>query len=87
MEISSLAIMTYDDICRKIDQLMYDKFQVIDNYLDRNYKKAAKILIEYFDKIGKKEAKKYFYFTFPIREKIVYNVIYNEKTRKNIAEI
>ena len=86
MEIPCLTTMTYDEICSKIDQLMYEKFQDKTNYQDCNYKKASKILLDYFDDIGK-EAKQYFYLTFPIREKIAYNVIYDEKTRKNIAKI
>ena len=79
--------MRYDDICKKIDKLMSDKYRQTSNHQDSNYKNAAKLLLDYFDDIGEKEAKKYFDYTFSIKEKIAYNVIYNEKTRKSFAEL
>ena len=79
--------MRYDDICKKIDKLMSDKYKQTSNHQDSNYKNAAKLLLDYFDDIGEKEAKKNFDYTFSIKEKIAYNVIYNEKTRKSFAEL
>jgi hypothetical protein len=66
---------------------MSTKFKDISNHQNENYKSAAKYLSEYFDEIGEKQAEKYFYSTFTNKEKIAYNVIYDEKTRKNFSEL
>ena len=79
--------MTYQDICKEIDELMVNKYKDPSNYQNINYKKAAKTLSEYFDNIGEKEAEKYFPLTFSIKENIAYNVIYDEKTCKNFADL
>ena len=82
-----LKDMHYKDICNIIDQIMNKKFKIITNHQNENFRKAAKYLSEYFDEIGEKEAEKYFRSTFEIKEKIAYNVIYDEKTRKNFTEL
>ena len=79
--------MYYKDICNIIDEIMSAKFKKISNHQNENYRRAAKYLSEYFDEIGEKKAKKYFRSTFEIKEKIAYNVIYDEKTRKNFSEL
>ena len=79
--------MSYQDICNKIDELMTQKFKDINNYTNINYKKSARELSEYFDNIGEKEAEKNFPRTFSIKEHINYNVIYDEKTRRNFSEL
>lgn len=66
---------------------MTEKFKDISNYQNNRYQKAAQKLSEYFDKIGEKESEKYFPRTFSIKERIYYNVIYDEKTRKTFSEL
>ena len=82
-----LKDMHYKDICDKIDEIMSTKFKDISNHQNENFKNAAKNLSEYFDEIGEKQAEKYFRSTFAIKEKIAYNVIYDEKIRKNFSEL
>ena len=79
--------MLYKDICDEIDEIMSSKFKEISNHQDENFRSAAKNLSEYFDKIGKKKAEKYFRSTFAIKEKIAYNVIYDEKTHKSLFQL
>jgi len=79
--------MNYKDICDKIDEIMSTKFKDIRNHQDEKYKSAANYLLEYFDEIGENKAEKDFRSTFAIKERIVYNVIYDEKTRKNFSEL
>ena len=79
--------MDYKEICRIIDELMNKKFKEPSNHQNEKFKKAAKNLLDYFDDIGKKEADKYFHWTFSIKEKIAYNVIYDENTRRNFSEL
>ena len=87
MENPSLKDMHYKDICNKIDEIMNTKFKDISNHQNENYKNAAKKLSEYFDEIGEKQAEQYFHCTFSNKEIIAYNVIYDEKTRKNFSEL
>ncbi|OUM68466.1 hypothetical protein PIROE2DRAFT_3755 [Piromyces sp. E2] len=68
--------MLIKDICNKIDELINEKFNDPKNYQDSNYRKAAK-----------KKAKLLFYRTYTNKEKISYNVIYDESTRKNFADL
>ena len=82
-----LKDMHYKDICNKIDEIMSAKFNDISNHQNENYKNAARKLSEYFDEIGEKQAEKYFHCTFSNKERIAYNVIYDEKTRKNFSEL
>ena len=82
-----LKNMSYKDICDKIDEIMSDKFKNISNHQNEKYRNAAKYLSEYFDEIGEEKAEKCFRSTFAIKEKIAYNVIYDEKTRKNFSEL
>jgi len=79
--------MYYKDICNKIDEIMRIKFKDISNHQNENYKNASKKLSEYFDEIGEEQAEKYFHYTFSNKEKIAYNVIYDEKTSKNFSEL
>jgi len=79
--------MFFKDICDKIDVLINEKFNDPKNYQDSNYKKAVKSIIEYFDDIGEQNAQSLFYRTFLLKEKISYNVIYDENTRKNFANL
>jgi hypothetical protein len=79
--------MDYKDICKKIDELMEKKFRDPSNHQNEKFKKAAKNLLDYFDDIGKKEAEKNFRWTFSIKEKIAYNVIYDENIRRNFSEL
>ena len=79
--------MDYNDICKKIDELMNKKFNDTNNHQNEKFKKAAKYLLEYFDDMDKKEANKYFHWTFSTKEKIAYNVIYDENTRRNFSEL
>ena len=67
---------------------MTDKYKDSNNFSDENFKTAANNLIEeYFDKIGKNNAKIYFPKTFLEQEGIILNVIYNKDMGKNVAEI
>ena len=79
--------MLFKDICNKIDELINEKFNDPKNYQDSNYKKAARSIAEYFDDIGEQKAKLLFYRTYTIKEKISYNVIYDESTRKYFADL
>ena len=82
-----LKDMSYKDICNKIDEMMSSKFKDINNHQNKNYKNAAKKLLEYFDEIGERKVEEYFHCTFSIKERIAYNVIYDEKTRKYFSEL
>ena len=79
--------MKYKDICNKIDELMDKKFNETSNHQNEKFKKAAKYLLNYFDDIGEKEAGQFFHWTFSLKEKIAYNVIYDENTRRNFSEL
>ena len=88
MERLCLNNYSYKQLCLKIDELMTDKYKDSNNFSDENFKTAANNLIEeYFDKIGKNNAKIYFPKTFLEQEGIILNVIYNKDMRKNVAEI
>jgi len=82
-----LKNMSYKDICNKIDEKMFAEYKDISNHQNENYKNAAKYLSEYFDEIGEKQAEKLFHLTFSIKEAIAYNVIYDEKIRKDFFEL
>jgi len=87
MEAPCKRDMEYKDICKEIDDLMNKKFKEPSNHQNEKFKKAAKTLLDYFDEIGKKEADKLFHWTFSIKEKIAYNVIYDENIRRNFSEL
>ena len=77
---------TYKELCFKIDQLMFEKYD-IKNFSDKNFKNASVGLIEeYFDKIGEEKAKNFFPQTYSIKDNIILNVIYDKKARKNMAD-
>eukprot|EP00833_Pecoramyces_ruminatium_P012595 jgi/Orpsp1_1/1186627/evm.model.d7180000052101.1 len=79
--------MALENICDKIDELIDGKFNNPKNYHDNNYKKAVKSIVEYFDDIGEQKAILLFSRTFKMKEKLTYNVIYDESTRKNFADL
>jgi len=79
--------MCLKEICNKIDEIMDTKFKEISNHQNKNFRNAAKCLSEYFDEIGEVQAGNLFRCTFSIKEKIAYNVIYDEKIRKNFFEL
>ena len=87
MKISFIKNIEFKEICYKIDDIMENKFNDQKNHQDPNFKLGARYLLEYFDNIGEEKANNYFPKTFLIKEKITYNVIYDEKTRKDISTI
>eukprot|EP00833_Pecoramyces_ruminatium_P003026 jgi/Orpsp1_1/1177058/evm.model.c7180000060037.1 len=80
--------MLYSEICKEIDKLINEKYEDPKNHSDPNFKNSVNNLIEvYFEKIGDSNAKKYFVYTYTKKEHITMNVIFDKKTRSNLAEL
>ena len=84
---SILKDMKNQEICTEIDNRLSEKYKDISNYQKEDFKNSCKYLLNYFDSIGEKKASNYFPRVFLIKESIAYNVIYDEKTRKNFANL
>ena len=84
---SILKDMKSQEICTEIDKRLSEKYKDISNYQKEDFKNSCKYLLNYFDSIGEKKASNYFPRIFLIKESIAYNVIYDEKTRKNFANL
>ena len=87
MKSPKLNNMKNEEICKEIDDIFTDKYKNISNHKNADFKKAAKILSNYIDSIGELKAGKNFPKVFAIKESITYNVIYDEKTRKDFANL
>ena len=75
----------YKDLCSEIDELMIKKYKDSINFTNKIFKKAASSLLEeYFDVIGEEKSREYFPQTFPIKDRIILNVIYDKQQRKNM---
>jgi len=79
----------YRDICEEIDDRIKEKYSDSKNHTDSKFKKVVRNLIEiYFERIDNEEhLNKYFPYTFSLKEKIIFDVIYNKEYRKNIFEL
>jgi len=81
-------LLTKNDVCIKIDNLVKTNYDDPKKHLDSKFKQIVNNLVEtYYDKIGDEEFKKYFEFTSSERDTIILKVIYNKETRKNMAEL
>ena len=82
-----LHYYSYKDLCSEIDDIMIEKYNDSNNFTNKMFKKAASSLLEeYFEDIGEEKSKKYFPQTFDKKDRIILNVVYDKKQRKNMTE-
>ena len=82
-----LSSISYSYMCNLIEKLVIEKYKKSSNFSEPNFKSAASSLIEeYFEIIGEENAKIYFPKICAIKDRIILNVIYDKKARKNMTE-
>jgi len=80
--------MSYEDVCKKIDEIMEEKYNNKSTYNDEDFKDGAYQLIEqYFKTISEKEKEKLFKFTYSNKSHIIVNVIIDEQARQTLVGI
>eukprot|EP00833_Pecoramyces_ruminatium_P011209 jgi/Orpsp1_1/1185241/evm.model.c7180000092897.1 len=80
--------ISYEDICKKIDNLMEEKHKNKATYVDPKFKKGAYKLIEkYFKKITEKERKKLFPYSSSVKSNIIIDVVIDENARETLVNI
>ncbi|KAG4091317.1 hypothetical protein H8356DRAFT_1708124 [Neocallimastix lanati (nom. inval.)] len=80
--------ISYEDICKKIDELIEKKHKNKDTYKDKNFKKAAYILLEkYFKTMEEIEIKKLFPYSYLLKNNIIIDVVIDESARETLVNI
>eukprot|EP00833_Pecoramyces_ruminatium_P013354 jgi/Orpsp1_1/1187386/evm.model.d7180000057340.1 len=80
--------ISYEDICKKIDEIMEEKHKDISTHIDEKFKKGAYELIEkYFKKIPEDERKKLFKYSSSVKSNIMIDVVIDENARETLVNI
>jgi len=80
--------MSYEDVCKKIDKIMEEKYNNKSTYNDEDFKDGAYQLIEkYFKTISENEKEKLFNYTYEKKSNITVDVINDEQARETLVNI
>jgi len=80
--------MSYEDVCKKIDEIMEEKYNDKSTYNDEDFKDGAYQLIEkYFKTISEIEKEKLFSYTYEKKSNITVDVIIDEQARETLVNI
>jgi len=83
-----LKSMSYNDMCRKIDGIIKEKYNDKSTYTDKKFKNAAYNLIEkYFKTINEDEKTELFTYSHSVKSNIMIDVIIDESARETLVNI